>query len=371
MTGIIYSNNININSLFKAKFSSNTAPLTHFQINGQDLNQLFEPRGNSASTINATHILVNGVDLNIIFMDINFVMPISSSIGISYGVYGNTVYGTCGINNANSGTLNPNGSANWAPIQSPASFTIIPNISGVTVKCVLIGGGAGGGAAYVTESTPNGGGGGGGAGGYIAFQYTVVNPITYTIEIGYGGLGGYTNQSGTSNLNSGGLGSTSSFKSPSFVIARVFGGQVIEVGTSSPAIYNGALTAAFSFSPIEGGFINLAAGSLLEYNINIYGGTATSSNGDGGTVGTSSNPTVVIYGSTPTVGGGGGSGNGSNGGSSGGGKGGTQGDSVPGNGTSPGAGGGGCGYGIVGTGFGNGGNGAGGLGQVWWTIYTF
>jgi len=171
---------------------------TNFKVNGRDINTIFSAAG-SADTSNNT--LTNYTNNNSILKFFKpFYAGISTTANETTFNGDSRMYATANFltNSANTRFCPPyafyggnaNNSTNFTA-GTTASSTVTPP-SGVTRMLVLlVGGGGGGGGGGSKSGGGAGGGGGGGSGGISIFSINYTSG-TYTVNVGYGGIYGYT-----------------------------------------------------------------------------------------------------------------------------------------------------------------------------------
>jgi len=289
--------------IFKPYSSGSTpAPDTGYKANsnygGQDLSEIFQPRGNSAAILyNTNYTLSDGTDLANVFMNINY-FPYSATI------IDNGIKVTPNKYNKNTAYYQFNN------VGSNSSFQIYNPTAPIVVNYILIGGGGGGGSSGASNTgygTGPGSGTGGEGGQCTSGSFAISSNNTYDVTIGGGGSGGQPpsippKPNDESNGNGGNPGTLSKIEIISSILFESSGG-----------------------AGGYGGYNNSGAGSDQNGPNNIYsenpnqyyggGGGNGSAGGYGqsgtGSAGGSIGGTVTSYDGTTTFiwGGGGGGGN--------------------------------------------------------------
>jgi hypothetical protein len=204
---------------------------TNFKVNGIGINTIFAAAGAADGSNNTLTGYTTGSGTAIKFLK-PFYTGISSTTNETTYNGDTRMYATANFLSSSLNTKfcpsyvfypgNTNNNNNYNSATSAISTVTPPE--GVTRMLVLLvgGGGGGGGGASKSGAGGGGGGGGGGSGGISICSFPITNG-SYTINIGYGGLYGYTvdnsvngpgdedSTSPNGNGSTGGMGVASSF----------------------------------------------------------------------------------------------------------------------------------------------------------------
>ena len=183
---------------------------TNFTVNGRGINTMFAAAGAADGSNNTLTGYTTGSGTAIKFLKPFYTGISSTSDETTYNgdarMYATTSIGTANFlsNSANikfcppyvffSGNANSNNSYTAG---TTATYNVEPPAGVTRMLVILVGGGGGGGGGGSKSGGGAGGGGGGGSGAITIFSINIASGI-FTINVGYGGLYGYTrdNQGG-------------------------------------------------------------------------------------------------------------------------------------------------------------------------------
>jgi hypothetical protein len=173
---------------------------------------------------------------------------------------------------------------------------------------LIVAGGGGGGPSYSDDILSEGNGGGGGAGGFLTGTGSINSGITYSLQVGQGGLGGVP------PFGTGGSGANSLLQLVSGMLTSIGGGGGANgAGGTAGAGGSGGGGGASVNGFISNGGAGTAgqgfAGASAEDNLNMIAGSGGGASQVGGLFGGNGNSSIITGISTVYAGGGGGGAN--------------------------------------------------------------